>query len=98
MPTLNQTHAFIERSEKLFVVEINSANIGVDSNDSRTKHTHYLHGLDGALKVADEEFDDNPMFWRSGTGLIILEEPHDEDEKHTRVTIRPVRTYKDTSV
>lgn len=97
MPPLNQEHAFIERSGDIFVVEVTKGNLGPDNDISRTVDTHYLEGLAGALKVADAAFDDNPLFWYSSTGMVILEEPHDDGESYVRVSVRSVGLFTDHS-
>jgi len=53
--------------------------------------------LAGALKIADTVFSDNPLFYYGATGMITLEEPHDEDETYMQASVRSVGVFEDIS-
>lgn len=97
MPPLNQEHAFIERSGEFYVVKVTECNIGPNNNDSTSVAIHYLKELAGALKIAETVFSDNPLFYYGATGMITLEEPHDEDETYMQASVRSVGVFEDTS-
>jgi|APHM01.1.fsa_nt_gi hypothetical protein len=92
MPPLNHRTDLV-RDGYVYIVEVAECNDDRYSDGTHTRDTHMCSNLPAALQAAEYEHDDPPLLHRTGTGMVILDEPHDEGERHLRTSIRKKVVY-----
>lgn len=94
MPPLNHK-TDVERSGKIFVVTQTTRNDERYPNDRHEEAEWLCRNLDAAITAALHVFgDDDPKVYRSRTGLMLFYEPHDDDERYTRVSVRSQAAFE----
>jgi hypothetical protein len=94
MPPLNHK-TDLQRSGVVYQVGYQECNTAPGGDKAYTQDTWFVETLSAAIKAAMHVFDDDPLFNRSGTGMIVMSEPHEDDEPYERVVIRERRVYKE---